>query len=54
MRLEINYKEKKQNKTKQKQKHKLLEAKHATEQPMDHWRNQRGNLKILKDKWQQR
>ena len=32
-------------------KHKLLEAKqYATEQPKDHWRNQ----KILRDKWQQR
>ena len=27
---------------------------HATKQPMDHWRNQRGNLKIHRNKWQQR
>ena len=29
-----------------------MEAKHyATKQPMDHWRNQRGNKKIPRDKW---
>ena len=39
MRLEINYKKKVK-------KHKDMEAKpYATKQPMDHWRNQRGNLK---------
>ena len=27
---------------------------YTTEQPMDHWRNQRGNQKIPRDKWQQR
>ena len=48
MRLEISYKKKQQN-------HKLLEGKqYATKQPMDQWRNQRGNQKILKEKWQQR
>ena len=41
MRLEINYKKKLQ-------KHKHVEAKqYATKQPMYHWRNQRGNQKIL-------
>ena len=36
-------------------KHKHMETKqHATKQPMDHWRNQRGNLKIPRSKWQQR
>ena len=30
-----------------------MEAKqYATKQPMDHWRNQTGNLKIPRDKWQ--
>ena len=29
-----------------------MEAKkYATKQPMNHWRNQRGNLKIPGDKW---
>ena len=29
-----------------------MEAKqYATKQPMDHWRNQRGNQKIPRDKW---
>ena len=29
-----------------------MEAKqYATKQPIDHWRNQRGNLKIPGDKW---
>ena len=29
-----------------------MAAKHyTTEQPMDHWRNQRGNQKIPRDKW---
>ena len=33
-------------------KHKDVEAKpYATKQPMDHWRNQRGNQKIPRDKW---
>ena len=36
-------------------KHKHVETKqHATKQPMDHWRNQRGNEKITRSKWQQR
>ena len=36
-------------------KHKHVETKqHATKQPMDHWRNQRGNLKIPSSKWQGR
>ena len=48
-RLEINYKEKTRKKPK------LLEGKqYANKQPMDQWRNQRGNQKILKEKWQQR
>ena len=39
----------------QKKNHKLLEAKqYATEQPKDHWRSQKGNQKILRDKWQRR
>ena len=30
-----------------------MEAKqYGTKQPMDHWRKQRGNQKILRDKWQ--
>ena len=34
--------------------HKCVEAKqYATKQPMDHWRNQRGNQKIPGDKWKQ-
>ena len=42
MRLEINYKK---NTIK---KHKHVEAKqYASKQPMDHWRNQRGNQKYL-------
>ena len=46
MRLEINYKEKNCKK------HKPMEAEqYATKQPMDYWRNQRGNKKILIDKW---
>ena len=47
MRLEINYKKKNFKK------HKHVEAKqYATKQPMDHWRNQKGNLKkIPRDKW---
>ena len=36
-------------------KHKLVATKqYAMKQPMDHWRNQRGNLKIPTSKWQQR
>ena len=36
-------------------KHKHIEAKqYATKQPMDHGRNQRGNQKISRDKWQQK
>ena len=36
-------------------KHKYMEAKqYVTKQPMDHWRNQRGNQKIPRDKWQQK
>ena len=36
-------------------KHKYLETQqHATKQPMHHWRNQRGNQKIPRSKWQQR
>ena len=27
---------------------------HTAKQLMDHWRNQRGNLKIPRSKWQQR
>ena len=30
-----------------------MEAKqYATKQPRDHWRNQRGNQKISRNKWQ--
>ena len=36
-------------------KHKHVETRqHATEQPIDHWINQRENLKIPRSKWQQR
>ena len=46
MRLEINYKKKCK-------KYKHMEAKqYATKQPRDHWRNQRGNQKIPRNKWQ--
>ena len=46
MRLEINYR-KKNCKT-----HKHVDAKqYAMKQQMDHWRNQRGNQKIPRDKW---
>ena len=32
-----------------------MEAKqYATKQPMDHWRNQTGNLKIPGDKWKRK
>ena len=44
MRLEINYKKKKTNC----KNHKYMVAKqYATKQPMDHWRNQGGNLKNI-------
>ena len=47
MRLEINYRGKKRKK------HKHMEAKqYITKEPRDHWRNQRGNQKIPRDKWQ--
>ena len=47
MRLEINYWGKKCKK----QKH--IEAKQfVTKLPRDHWRNQRGNQTIPRDKWQ--
>ena len=46
MRLKISYKEKNYKK------HKHVEDKQYTiKQPMDHWRNQRENKKILGDKW---
>ena len=48
MRLEINHKGKKTCKI-----HKHMEAtQYVTKQPMDHWRNQRRNKKIPRDKWQ--
>ena len=36
--------------------YKLLEDKQqsVTKQPMNHWRNPRGNQNILRDEWQQR
>ena len=44
-----------QQKEKNCKKYKHLETKqHATKQPVDHWRNQRRNLKIPRGKWQQR
>ena len=47
MRLEINYKKKNNCK-----KYKHMEAKqYATEQPIGHWKNQRGNKKKPGDKW---
>ena len=46
MRLEINYKERKTVKNRH------VEAKqYVTKQPTDHWRNQRGNHKMPRDKW---
>jgi len=46
LRLEIKYKKKKTIK------HKHIEVKqYVTQQTMDHWRNQRGNQKIPRDKW---
>ena len=45
VKLENNYKKKLF-------KHKDMEAKqYATKKPIDHWRNERGNQKIPKDKW---
>ena len=41
-------------KKKNSRKHKFLETKYVTKQPMDRWRTQRGNQKIFKDKWQWR
>ena len=47
MRLEINYKKEKTVKI-----HKHVKTKqYATKQPICHWRNQRGNHKIPRDKW---
>ena len=49
MRLDIYYKKKNYKK------HKHMAAKqYAIKQPMDHWRNQRGNQNIPKDKWKQK
>ena len=49
MRLETNYRGKKRKK------HKHMEAKqYITKQPRHHWRNQRGNKKIPRDKWQRK
>ena len=45
--LEINKKKLQKNKHGETQQH-------ATKQPMDHWRNQRGNLKIPRTKGKQR
>ena len=46
-----SYKIRNQLQEKNCKKHKHVEAKqYATEQPMDHWRNQRGNQKIPRDK----
>ena len=49
IRLENNSKKK----TCKKRKH-VETQQHATKQPRDHWRNQRGNLKIPSSKWQRR
>ena len=32
----------------------MEDKQYATKQPMDHWRNQRGNQKIPREKWQQK
>ena len=45
MRLDINYR-----KNCKKYKH-MEDNQYATKQPRDHWRNQRGNQKIPRDKW---
>ena len=44
VRLQINYKEKHKSQT-------LGGKQYAIKQSMDHWRNQKGNLKIPTDKW---
>ena len=47
MRLDINYRKKSVKK------YKHMEAKqYTTKKPRDHWRNQRGNQKIPRKKWQ--
>ena len=47
MRLDINYKKKKCKK------HKYMEIKqHVSKQPTGYWRNQKGNQKISRNKWQ--
>ena len=49
MRLHINY-EKKNYKE-----HRNVKAKqYATKQPMDQWRNQRGNKKLPRDRWKRK
>ena len=32
----------------------MVDKQYATKQPMDHWRNQRGNQKIPRDKWKRK
>ena len=50
MELDINYKEKKKKNCK---KHKHMEIKqHISKQPTGYWRNQKGNQKISRNKWQ--
>ena len=47
LRLDINYKEKNCKK------HKHMEIKqHISKQPTGYWRNQKGNKKISRNKWQ--
>ena len=47
LRLDINYKEKNCKK------HKHMEIKqHISKQPMGYWRNQKGNKKNSRNKWQ--
>ena len=47
MRLDINYKKK------DCKKHKHMEIKqHISKQPTSYWRNQKGNKKISRNKWQ--
>ena len=49
MRVEINYRKKNCKK------HKHMEVKqYVTKQPMECWRNQRGNIKIPRDKWKRK
>ena len=52
--IDIHTKKKKESKHNTKDSHRIIKKgikKYATEQPMDHWRNQRGNQVIPRDRW---